>query len=298
MSLIYLAIVLVAILCVSCWGPGSHLYFASRVLEGADERLPRTVAKELAAETDAYLYGNLAADIIHIKGFGGHHNHCHRWTIVDEMLDAAEDSGERVFALGYLSHLAADTIAHNHYVPYHLARYARSRGFGHVYWEMRADRFLDDDLWSIVTRLKENTELREYDELVMRFVPKRALPDRANRLLFDHVLLVAQRDRWRRGVERLHEVSFAPLELEFLDRFREAAIERVNLALGGQVELLQHIDPTGKDAQKRASRARRMTLTSTVRSETRKRVAEEVAAPFLEGMESPPPTSGEPLWTR
>jgi hypothetical protein len=58
------------------------------------------------------------------------------------MQTQAATDAERAFALGYLSHLAADTIAHNHYVPYHLARYARSKGPRALYWEMRADRFV------------------------------------------------------------------------------------------------------------------------------------------------------------
>ena len=139
-----LLLVVALVLAVSCWGPGMHLAFGSLVLREARRRLPKRTANLLRSERDAFLYGNVAADIITIKGWGGHRNHCHRWTIVDSMLEAAESPRERAFALGYQSHLAADTIAHNNFVPYHLARYARSKGFGHIYWEMRADRFVSE----------------------------------------------------------------------------------------------------------------------------------------------------------
>ncbi|MEX1025219.1 MAG: zinc dependent phospholipase C family protein [Planctomycetota bacterium] len=289
--------VLTLLLVAGCsWGPGMHLAFGSFVLREARRRLPARTANLLRSERDAFLYGNVAADIISIKGWGGHHNHCHRWTIVDEMLEAAETPQQRAFALGYQAHLAADTIAHNHYVPYHLARYARSKGFGHMYWEMRADSFVSETVWRLATRLKDNSDLRAMDALVMRFVPKRVLPDMANRMLFDHVLMVAQRDTWRRAVERVHEASSAPLDSAFLTEFRDASLERILLTLDGPPHALAHVDPTGREAQSAAWLMRKRTLATTVLTSTRVRVAEEVSAPFLEGMETPPESSGQPLW--
>ena len=114
------------------WGPGNHLEFALRVLR-ARRKLAEEPARLLRQERAAFLYGNIAADLISFKAYGGHYNHCHRWTIVREMRARATSPAQEAFALGYLAHLAADTIAHNHYVPYHLARYARSKGLGHLY---------------------------------------------------------------------------------------------------------------------------------------------------------------------
>jgi hypothetical protein len=130
---------------------------------------------------------------------------------------------ERAFILGYLGHLAADTIAHNHFVPYHLARYARTKGLGHLYWEMNADRFVPEERWEVVTALKRNRELDPLDELVNRTVPKKALSMTTNKAIFNHVLLVSERQAWRQGVERIHPLGGVDLKRGFLDRFREAA---------------------------------------------------------------------------
>ena len=116
-----------------------------------------------------------AADIINMKAYGGHHNNCHRWTIVEEMRARATTDTEEAFILGYLSHLAADTIAHNHFVPYHLVRYARGRGLGHLYWELNADRLIAESRWDIVTDLKDAGELSALDGLINATVPKKAL---------------------------------------------------------------------------------------------------------------------------
>ena len=277
------------------WGPGNHLEFAHRVYRARRRVLPAPRATLLREERSAFFYGNVAADIINFKGYGGHYNHCHRWTIVAEMQELATSRAQEAFALGYLSHLAADTIAHNHFVPYHLARYARSKSLGHLYWEMRADAFVPEARWRIVTELKADRELEELDELVHRTVPKKAFSMRTNKLLFNHVLLVAERDRWRRGVERLHGLAWAPLESGFLERFRRAAVARVRLALSpGGVERLAHLDTNGKAAQREAWTARKRVLRQ-LRSPARRREASaEAAAPFLEGMETPPPT-GEAL---
>ena len=299
MTLALLVAVLATTLLALHWGPGNHIEFAQRVYRRRRELLPARVATLLTEERHAYLYGNIAADIINFKGFGGHYNHCHRWTIVRDMKERASTPAEEAFCLGYLSHLAADTIAHNHFVPYHLARYSRTRGLGHLYWEMYADRYVAEARWKLVTALKRDRELDELDEMVNAAVPKKALSMRANKLLFSHVLLVSERDSWRKRIGGLHTLSYAPLEKGFLELFRRAAVERVRLALKkGGVEKLAHIDTNGKDAQNRAMTARRRVLRSFSGTQRRREESEEAAAPFLEGMETPPGSRGgqTPHW--
>jgi hypothetical protein len=271
------------------WGPGHHLEFAARVLRRRKETLPAETADLLEAQSDAYYYGNLAADIINVKAFGGHQNHCHRWTIVEEMRDRADSPGEQAFVMGYLSHLAADTIAHNHFVPYHLARFARTRGLGHLYWEMNADRWIPEQRWGIVTRLKDSPDLASMDELINASVPRKAFSMGTNKLIFNHLLLVSERRSWRRGIERMHPIEKVSLSKGFLELFQRAAVERVRLALQRRgPEKLAHLDTTGKAAQKEAMRIRRTLLSRFPPGAEREKHAEELARPFLEGMGSPP----------
>jgi hypothetical protein len=296
-DLLWLGLALCLAPALACaWGPGNHLEFALRVLR-ARRKLPRETARLLSDERAAYLYGNIAADLINFKAWGGHYNHCHRWTIVSEMRARATSRAGEAFALGYLSHLAADTIAHNHYVPYHLARYARHKGLGHLYWEMRADGYVPDGHWRIVTALKGDRALDALDRLVNDAVPKKALSMRTNKLLFNHVLLISERDRWRRGVARLSGFSSAPLEPEFLEGFRRAAVGRIRLALepDGLTTLL-HIDTNGKAAQNAAWGGRKRALTRITQAR-RERDSAACAEPFLVGMESPPSSGGAPHWS-
>ncbi len=282
------------------WGPGTHLEFAERVLRRRRERLPAEVAQLLGEQRAAYCYGNIAADIINFKGYGGHYNHCHRWTIVHDMRERAQSPVEEAFVLGYLAHLAADTIAHNHFVPYHLARYARGLELGHLYWEANADRFVPEARWRLVSELKANHGLAQLDELVNASVPRKLLPKGANKLIFNHLLLGSEGAAWRRNVARIHPLSQLALKPGFLELFRRAAVARIELALQPHgIEQLAHIDTNGKEAQRAALRTRQVGLERfKVSRETRALLAEERAAPFLEGMATPPPRGGEPLWAR
>jgi hypothetical protein len=293
-----LLLLVLLLLAGTCWGPGTHLEYAARV-HGRRAELPERRAQLIDRQRAAYDYGNLAADIINIKAYGGHYNHCHRWTIVDEMRAYVDTDREEAFVLGYLSHLAADTIAHNHFVPYHLARYARGgKGLGHLYWELCADRFVADHHWVRVAELKRDDDLSELDELVNRTVLRKALPMRTNKLLFNHVLLVSERDSWRTQMERLLPRNRTQLEEEFLERFRAAATERVLLALSeGGVARLAHVDTNGAAAQQAALRERREGVRAKPRGPERSDEHLRRAESFLVGMESPPPSEGAtPHW--
>ncbi len=284
-----LCLALLACLLVCAWGPGHHLEFAERVLRRRRELLPRDVSKLLEAERDAYEYGNLAADIINFKGYGGAYTHCHRWAIIDDMRGLARTPREQAFIYGYLSHLAADTIAHNHFVPYHLARFARTKGLGHLYWEMSADRFVPETRWKVITRLKSNAELSELDWLVNHCVPKKALSMGTNKFLFNHVLLVSERERWRRGMQHIHPREEVRLSKGFLTMFQDAAVERIRLALHPRgFRAIQCVDANGKEAQHKAMRMRLGWLARISPSRTDPVESQARALPFLDGMQSPP----------
>lgn len=282
---------LVVLMCGGlAWGPGHHLEFAVRVLRRRKERLPSATAKLLGEHRDAYLYGSLAADLITFKNYGGAYSHCHRWAILDDMREHAHTSRGEAFILGYLSHLAADTIAHNHFVPYHLARYARTKGLGHLYWEMSADRFIPEERWSLVTELKADKRLAALDEIVNRCVPKKALSMGTNKLLFNHVLLVSERERWRKGMASLHPIAQVRLEKGFLRLFQDAAVERILLGLHERgLRELMRVDANGKSAQALAMQTRQTLLERWTAGPERSEEAEARAARFLEGMQSPPP---------
>ncbi len=98
------------------WTPGTHIYLGETVLANL-QQLPGPVVDLLRAYPFDYLYGNIAADTSIAKKYAPVGRHCHAWHVGQEIYDLADNDRLRAFGLGYLSHLAADVIAHNFYVP-------------------------------------------------------------------------------------------------------------------------------------------------------------------------------------
>ena len=97
------------------WTPGTHIFLGESVLANLHQ-LPTLVADLLRAFPYDYLYGNIAADTSMAKKYAPVGRHCHAWHVGQEIFDLAPSDPLRAFGLGYLSHLAADTIAHNFFV--------------------------------------------------------------------------------------------------------------------------------------------------------------------------------------
>ena len=123
------------------WTPGTHVFLGEAVLRSLT-LLPDATADVLRAFPYDFLYGSIAADTSMAKKYVPTGRHCHSWAVGLEIHDAAPDEPMRAFALGYLAHLAADAIAHNHFVPKQLAVTASTSSLGHSYWESRFETHL------------------------------------------------------------------------------------------------------------------------------------------------------------
>ncbi len=133
-----IAVLGVAPVCLA-WGPGVHMAIGNAVLNNL-ELLPLAVARLLLSDPAVFLYGCLSADIFIGKGSRAKPLHSHNWKTGLALLhDAADNPYLKTYALGYLSHLAADITAHNYYVPNLMGRCLRAGRLGHVYIEMLAD---------------------------------------------------------------------------------------------------------------------------------------------------------------
>ena len=132
------ALLLAAVLLVLCpadclaWTPGTHIYLGESVLANLG-LLPASVADLLRAFPFDFLYGNIAADSSIAKKYAPVGRHCHHWPVGLEILARAHSDALRAFALGYLSHLAADTVAHNFFVPRQLVLTSSTTGFGEMF---------------------------------------------------------------------------------------------------------------------------------------------------------------------
>ena len=135
---ITLALVALALLPTVAWAwtPGTHIVLGEAVLRSLVQ-LPGAVAELLSAFPYDFLYGSIAADTSIAKKYAEEGRHCHSWRVGFQIHEQAGDDRLRAFGLGYLSHLAADVVAHNHFVPFRLAVTSSTVTLGHSYWESR-----------------------------------------------------------------------------------------------------------------------------------------------------------------
>ena len=116
-----------------------------------------------------------------------------------------------------------------------------------------------------------------------------------NKLIFNHVLLVSERNSWRRMMSKLHPRQKVQLTKGFLANFQKAAVARVTLALHPRgFQRMRALDPNGKKAQKQAFKLRERIVHRWAPGRMRQEESQRLALPFLDGMGPPPRKAKKP----
>jgi hypothetical protein len=188
------------------WGPLAHLSFSSQALEALGTAQPQ-VRHLLQDFADEFLYGSLAADIVVGKNMARYLYHCHNWRVGFNVFKHARAGGEQAFSLGFLSHLAADTVAHNYFVPFKTVASYHKRSTQHAYWELRYDQRMDRAL-SKVARQVTTRAIRNHDDYLERMLYQSSvLPFGVSKQLFRSLIISAR-------FGRFHHVSRLALARE------------------------------------------------------------------------------------
>ncbi len=251
--------ILLAVACVLvdpasafAWGPASHVGLGTTVLENL-ALLPAAVAAVLARHRVAYLYGNIAADVVFAKRLSRIKQFCHHWSTGFRLLDSARDDKARAFAYGYLSHLAADTIAHNKYVPHQIVVSQCSVNFGHFFWELRAESTESDANRNRLDALLEHEHDHHHLTLESHLTGT-FLPYELNRRLFDYFNTLASMRTVARGVGLWNHRPRWHLPTELLDGYRGESVDRIVSLLEAQRDsVLLREDPNGTSAMMQIS---------------------------------------------
>jgi hypothetical protein len=125
------------------WGPSTHLMLGKAVLDQAPALGPY-LASLLSSNPLDFLYGSIFADMHIGKNFFMFAKLAHNWKVGFSLKDNAASEKNMACAYGYLTHLAADTIAHNDYIPKKLVEHHALLGRGHIFFEGRFDSLLPD----------------------------------------------------------------------------------------------------------------------------------------------------------
>ena len=121
------------------WGPLTHVYLGTEIFYFAS-LLPAGLYSLLKRYKKDFIYGNVMADITLGKSYLPQEEHSHNWQTALSLRDSARTDSEFAFALGYMTHLAADTVAHGELT-------AGQGSLEHVRLESAVDRLVGGGHW-------------------------------------------------------------------------------------------------------------------------------------------------------
>jgi hypothetical protein len=191
---------------LAAWGPATHVALGE-VLLNSLYLLPPAVRLLLERHPIEFLYGSVAADISFGKKYVPEGRHSHHWHVGEEILDKAPDESLKAAAYGYLAHLAADTLAHNTFVPRKLFLTRTGKPHGHTYWEHRMDLLVGEEYLGKARRLVMNYDHSAADELFDTVLSHTLFSHRTNRRIFRGMIKVQDNDRWKQMFDRVLQSS-------------------------------------------------------------------------------------------
>ena len=257
------------------WTPGTHVFLGEAVLRSLT-LLPDAIADLLRAFPYDFLYGSIAADTSMAKKYVPTGRHCHSWAVGLEIHDAAPDEPMRAFALGYLAHLAADSIAHNHFVPKQLAVTASTSSLGHSYWESR----FETHLGAACARQARDLILLDHsraDGLLDRILSPTIFSTQTNRRIFRGMVHAADNEGWQRIFALMMENSRWDLADAEVARYLDYSYDHIiDLLVRFDHSTAYRLDPSGDEALRRAKQVRR----EAMRAGGAERVQEEAEKHF------------------
>ena len=234
--------------------------------------LPSAIGDLLRAFPHEFLYGSIAADTSIAKKYAPAGRHCHSWNVGFEIYNAARDEPLRAFSLGYLAHLAADTVAHNYFVPRQLALTSSTASLGHSYWESRFETHLGERS----SRKARDLILLDHgraDALLDRILSPTIFSTSTNRRIFRGIVHVADAESWQRIFQMMLENSRWDLTDDEVDIYLVRSFDYI-------IDLLRRfdsaepfkLDPSGEAPLRMAKRVRRHALRTVGPDEVRDRV--------------------------
>src|SRR5438477_593714 len=206
-----------------------------------------------------FLYGNIAADTSMAKKYAPVGRHCHAWHVGQEIFDLAHTDPLRAFGLGYLSHLAADAVAHNFFVPRQLLLTSGTTALGHSYWESRFETHLGPAYASTAKELilQDHTPSDTHLDTI---ISPTLFSVGTSRRLFRGMVHLTESESWRWAFQIILENTRWDLPDADVERHMAVAFEYVMEMLGQTDAAARRLDPAGDQALKLAKRMRRQAL--------------------------------------
>ncbi|MCL4476429.1 MAG: zinc dependent phospholipase C family protein [Nitrospirae bacterium] len=200
------------------WGPLTHIYLGNEIFSLASF-LPAGVYALIRKYRHDFLYGNLMADSIIGKKFLPEDKNPHSWEVGLSLLDSAKTQQQKAFVYGYMSHLAADTVAHGSFTN-------TKRNIGHTLVELRADSIIDKKYWMQAITIDRKVQMRN-DIFLEQSLESAFFSFKTNKRIFKSMLLLScfNKERFGNFIQRnavdpttLTRKNIQRLQIESVDR--------------------------------------------------------------------------------
>jgi len=201
------------------WGPMTHMYLGNEIFSFAP-LIPVGVMTLLRKYRQDFLYGNLMADTILGKKYLPDDKSSHSWELAFNMLEQAKRGPEKAFVYGYLSHLAADTVAHETLTE-------DMKDMGHTWVELKADSVIDKVYWLQYVTMSKSMKKR-HELFLEGSVESFLFSFKTNKRIYKSIVFLSFLNKKRkRGIDKeqielLHKDSILRM-LDILRNGNEAA---------------------------------------------------------------------------
>ncbi len=251
MGILLSTLIISLVLCLQstlahAWGGATHLEYASNMLGQLAVFAP-LVKKLISKHTKHFLYGSIAADITLGKNHRGYMYNCHNWKVAFDLFeDKAKKDSQKTFMLGYMGHLAADTVSHNFFVPYKTIRSWNATLLKHVYWEMRMDMSVADEHWQLMSDLAAQ-DFSDDDSVLEDHLKKTLFSFKTNKKIFEGLIKFQRLKHYKKMVGLIANQNEWALSPEDTKNYK-------TLAQNAMLDFLKKMehsfclkaDPTGK----------------------------------------------------
>lgn len=198
------------------WGPLTHIYLGNEIYY-LGSLLPAWIFSLLKRYRGDYLYGNIMADIILAKNLLPIEKNSHTWEVGFSLLESAKKPSEKTFSLGYISHLAADTVAHG--------IYTNGKNIEHAFLELRADSLIDRKYWFQAIGIDKDIQHRN-DRFLEESLDRAIFSFKTNKRIFRGVLFLSGLNKEKFG-DFIDRNLMTSVRKEDIRKLHQKSLERI-----------------------------------------------------------------------